>query len=447
VPFDDDAEADHPGFRPPPHPDDRLWRHPSEMNAHPIVPLGAPGAPSVAVRTSDGQARTGRPWGAVVVAGTAGAVLAGAGVLALGIGERVVERPVTERVALNPMASALGSPDADTLDGVRQRVAPAVVGIVAAGAVPGQGEVTGGEGAVAGQGEVTGSEGAVPGQAEVAGSGVVVRDDGIVVTSAALVATGSVPGVRLPDGTVVAAELVGSDLATGLAVLDLAGGGYTPSVLATVGDLMAGEPSFAVSARLAGGTTTAAGVVGLARRYLGPLGGALDGIEVAGEADPLAIGGPLVDPRGAVVGITTAVEDGDAWYVAPVEVAHKVADGLLTDGVVQHCWLGIEGTDVAAGAAELDTAESPAAGSVTGAGTRVASVVPGSPAALGGLRPGDVVVALDGQTIARMPDLIVALRARSPGDRVDVTVTRDDGSRATLVLTLAEAPAPAPAQP
>jgi S1-C subfamily serine protease len=434
VPFDDDAEADHPGFRPPPHPDDRLWRHPSEMNAHPIVPLGAPGAPSVAVRTSGEHARTGRPWGAVVVAGTAGAVLAGAGVLALGIGERVVERPVTERVALNPVASALGSPDADTLDGVRQRVAPAVVGIVAAGAVPGQGEVTG-------------SEGAAPGRVAVAGSGVVVRDDGIVVTSAALVASGSVPGVRLPDGTVVAAELVGSDLATGLAVLDLAGGGYTPSVLATVGDLMAGEPSFAVSARLAGGTTTAAGVVGLARRYLGPLGGALDGIEVAGEADPLAIGGPLVDPRGAVVGITTAVEDGDAWYVAPVEVAHKVADGLLTDGVVQHCWLGIEGTDVAAGAAELDTAESPAASSVTGAGTRVASVVPGSPAALGGLRPGDVVVALDGQTIARMPDLIVALRARSPGDRVDVTVTRDDGSRATLVLTLAEAPTPAPAQP
>ncbi|MGH9258986.1 MAG: hypothetical protein ACRD08_03655, partial [Acidimicrobiales bacterium] len=108
MPFDDDAEADHPGFRPPPHPDDRLWRHPSEMNAHPIVPLGAPGAPPVAVRTSGGQARTGRPWGAVVVAGTAGAVLAGAGVLALGIGERVVERPVTERVALNPVASALG---------------------------------------------------------------------------------------------------------------------------------------------------------------------------------------------------------------------------------------------------------------------------------------------------------------------------------------------------
>jgi S1-C subfamily serine protease len=246
-------------------------------------------------------------------------------------------------------------------------------------------------------------------------------------------------------------------------MLDLAGGRHTPSVLATSADVVAGETSFAVSVAPSGGSTTAAGVVGRAQRYLGPTGSALDGIEVEGEADPLAIGGPVVNSRGAVVGIVTAVEDGGAWYVAPVEVAHRVADGLLTEGVVRHCWLGIEGTDVApggtdgTGGTDPDTAEpgstepgSTEAGTLAtteptdGGGTRVASVVAGSPAARGGLRSGDVVVALDGQTIARMPDLIVALRSRSPGDRINVTVIRDGGSRATLVLTLAEAPTPTP---
>ncbi len=407
MPFDDDAEADNPGYRPPPHPDDRIWRHPSEMSDHPIVPLGAPSPPplvdtsSATHRGSEGR----RPWGAFVVAGAVGAVLAGGGVVALGIGERVVERPVTERVALSPTSSALGAADTDMLDGVRQRVEPAVVSVEA------------------------------PAEA---GSGVVVRDDGIVITSAALVAAAAVPTVRLSDGRNVTAQLVGTDPATGLAVLDLAGSGYTPSVLAGAADMTVGETTFVLNAQAAEGSSSRAGVVGLTYRFVGPSGTALDGVAVDGDAgaDDLTLGGPVVNQRGAVVGIVTTVEDGDAWYVAPVEVAHKVADDLLTDGAVHHCRLGIEGTDVG------DADASAAPPSAEGGGTRVASVEPDSPAALGGVEAGDVIVALDGQAIARMPDLLVALRSRSPGDRVDLTVVRADGSRITLVLTLDEAPTP-----
>ena len=64
----------------------------------------------------------------------------------------------------------------------------------------------------------------------------------------------------------------------------------------------------------------------------------------------------------------------------------------------------------------------------------------GSPARAAGLRAGDVVVAFDHQPIARMPDLLVALRGYSPGDHVDVEVTRDDGSRVTVQVALAEPP-------
>jgi putative serine protease PepD len=413
VPFDEEAEEGQSGFRPPPHPDDRLWRHPSEIRAHPIVQLNAPERARTERRATrperHGTNRPERPrWATVAVAGTAGAVLAVGAVAVLGFGERVIERPVIERVALNPVNTHPGL-EGGTLDGVRQRVAPAVVGIVAAPA-----------------GAPLGTSG------EITGSGVVIRDDGIVVTSTALVPSGDDPvRVRLPDGTEKSGRVVGSDAATGLSIVDLDGRGYTASVLAQDSDLVSGETSYAVSARDAIGTDTTTGVVAVSQRYVGPSGIALDGVEIEGEAPPLGLGSPLVDDRGAVVGITTAVDQGGSWYVSPVEVVHKVADDLLIDGVVHDCWLGIEG---------IDTPAAGVATSTVGGGTQVASVVAGSPAASAGLQAGDVVVRFDDDPIARMPDLLVALRAYSPGDQVDIEVTRADGSRATLHVTLAEHP-------
>lgn len=430
------------------------------MRSHPIAPIGAPpghlpGALSSV--THGGVPTQRRPWAAFVAAGAVGAVLAGGGVIALGVGERVVERPVTERVALTPTASVAGAPGAPAADAVRPPGEPAVVGIVAGDS-----------------GDDT---------RDIAGSGVVVRDDGIVVTSAALV-TGAAAAVRLPDGGVTAAELVGADTTTGLAVLDMDGEGHEPSVLAPAADLTAGTATSALGAVPAGGVTTTAGIVGPARRYIGPGGNALDGIEITGGADPLALGGPVVNERGAVVGIVTAVDDDAAWYVAPVEVARHVTDGLLTDGAVDHGWLGIEGTALdPTGGQHADTDPDPTPDGTEGAdgsgtdpsgpdgsgtditgvqgsstavttaattadaltegtpgGVRVASVVPDSPADLGGLQHGDLIVALDGRPVAALPDLTVALRSRAPDERVDVTVVRGDGSRVTLVITLARAP-------
>lgn len=391
MPFDDDAEADNPGFRKPPHPDDRLWRHPSEMRDHPISPIdgGARGrsAPPLAP-TAGGRGRR-RSWVPIVAAGVAGAVVTGAGIAVFGLRERVVERPVVERVAMGPTADMLGAP-AEREGGDTE---PTVVAVSNAGSH---------------------------------GSGVVVRDDGIVVTSAALVPQEGVPRVLLPDGGRPDVEIVGVDPVTGLAVLDLAGGGYVPSVLAGAADIVPGASVSAIGAAGDGGAAvdSADGEMGSARRFVGPSGAALDGLEVRGDARSRALGGPVVDGRGAVLGVTTAVDDGVAWYAAPVAVVQRVTDGLLDDGVVRHSWLGIEGTDATGGEG----------------GTLVASVVPGSPAADGGLQAGDRVIALDGDEIADMAALLVALRARAPGDRVDVTLVRADGTEATLVVRLQAAP-------
>ena len=349
----------------------------------------------------------------MVVAGSVGAVLAGAGVAVFGVREKVVEKPVVERVAVSPTVSALGAPGADT-ENVRSTATPTVVTVSTSVA---------------------------------SGSGVVVRDDGIVVTSIALVPEGEVPHVRLPDGGEPDVEVVGVDAPTGLAVLDIAGSGYVPSVLADADDVVTGGAAIAMG-RPGDDLTTGDATVGAAERYVGPAGTALDGIEMAGEADAGGLGGPVVDGRGAVLGITTAVDPGVAWYVAPVGVAHRVTRDLLESGVVRHCWLGIEGTDAtstdATSTPSGDEAESTPSGdeAETGTGTLVASVVAGSPAADGGLRVGDRVVRLGDDDIADMAALLVALRTHAPGDRVDVAVVRADGTRVTLVLRLESAPSP-----
>jgi S1-C subfamily serine protease len=372
VPFDDDAEADLFRFRPPPHPDDRLWRHPSELGS------GREEGPG----GRDRQA--GRPWAVAAVAGTAGAVLAGAGVLVFGIGERIIDRPVVERVALDAVSmSPLAADQAG--GGIRQQVAPAVV--------------------------------AVDGR----GSGVVVRDDGIVLTSASVVDGGGPLSVRLPDGSSTEAEVIGSDPSTGIAVLDLDGHGYRTGVLANEAGLVQGQTSFTVSVGAAGGATTVAALVGATKRYHTPAG-TLDAVETTGDAPAHAVGGPLVTARGVVVGIVTGVDDGSASYVVPVEVARKVADDLVAVGKVERCWLGIKGSD----AGDPD---------VTGGGVRVASVEDDSPADRGGMREGDVLVEIDGRMIGHLPDLMITLRSRSPGDEIAATVVRDD-SPMTLTVTL-----------
>jgi putative serine protease PepD len=308
-------------------------------------------------------------------------------VLAFGIGERIIDRPVVERVALDAVATSPRGAD-QPVSGIRQQVAPAVV--------------------------------AVDGR----GSGIVVRDDGIVLTSSSVVDGGGPLSVRLPDGSSTEAEVIGSDPSTGIAVLDLDGHGYHTGLLASEAGLIQGQTSFTVSVGAAGGATTVAALVGASRRYQTPAGTTLDAVvETTGDAPAHAVGGPLVNPRGVVVGIVTGVDDGGgASYVVPVEVARKVADDLVAVGKVERCWLGIDGGD----AREAD---------VTGGGVRIASVQDDSPADRSGLRVGDVLVEIDGHMIGHVPDLMITLRSKSPGDQIAATVVRGD-SPTTLTITL-----------
>jgi putative serine protease PepD len=440
VPFDDDGEEDLREFRPPPDPDDRLWRHPSEIGAHPLVstvapPIGtaagAPGPPGPPA-AAGGPTTRGRPWGLVMAAGLTGAALAGAGVLALGTGGRVVERSGVSQVALNPVASLPGLDGAPRAEGIHDRVAPAVAALTADGV------------------------GATP------GSGVVVREDGIVLTSAGVLgdsARGASVEVRLGDAPPVSGSVVGSDPATGIGLVELAGDGYPTAVLAPARNVGSGDQAFAAGAagrgREAGdGTSVVAAAVGTTARQVPAPIGVLDGAvsaEVTTDAPERLLGGPLLDGRGAVVGVTAAHER-STIFVTPVEVARRVADDLLATGRADRSWLGIEGTDARAAGAPVTTAAVAAATPPAGTGGRapgtaeggalVVTVVPGAPADGAGLRPDDVITAVDDRRVGGMADLVLALRSHRPGDRVELSVTRH-GTTSQLTVPLRAAPRPA----
>jgi S1-C subfamily serine protease len=443
VPFDDDAADDVTGFRPPPHPDDRLWRHPSEVYAtEPVTPSRTHGRLW--------------PWGVAAV-GTAGVMLAGAGTLLLGVQERVTAGDQQQRAAVTPLGSLpLPHLDGRPLSGrssegiteltdiarLADQLAPSLVHIDLGDEVAG-------------------------------GSGVVLSADGLTLTSAALVAGLDQVDVLLDDGRPVTGEVVGTDPLTDIAVIDLPGQ-HSAATMAPPTDVVGGEGILAMGATGSGRPATTVGPLSDRYRRLERSGSpTLEGLlHVDVPAQAVARGGPLVDQNGGVIGITVWTDD-TGTYATPIDVAAKVANDVVDVGRARHGWLGIEGTDVgdaptltagdtggtdSTGGTDATDAPGGAAG-MSGDGAGAGAAVSGDDDGGGGdddgddtargvvvvtvdpagpatdeLHSGDVITRIDDHPVDDMGELTDAIRLRSPGDPVDVTVERDGGRTVEITL-------------
>lgn len=374
-------------------PDDRLWRHPSEIAAH-----GLPGGRSFAGLRGRGRGRAERgravAWESFL-SGATGALLVIGLVVAVG-GFRTREVPVRsiERVAVSEReAVAPNVRIGDEIPGIVDRVSPTLVEVRAER-----------------------PEGVLH------GSGFVFRSDGYVLTSARVVQGATRVFVTLPDASRHLASIIGADPNTAVGVLKVDREGLTGAVLGAATALKPGQTAIA----LARPKWVTVGVVAAVGREVrsndSPL--LVDMIEVAGRFDPRASGGPLLDERGAVVGVTDV--HGDRGYATPIDVARKVADELIHTGRVVYPWLGVEGEDVDMQAA---------AGLGLDGGALVTGVEPESPAYSVGLHPGDVIVALESVPIKTMAALKLELRNRRPGEAVTVEFYRG-GRRMELNVTL-----------
>lgn len=281
-----------------------------------------------------------------------------------------------------------------------------------------------------------------------AGSGVVIDDEGHILTNHHVV-SGAVDGglrVTLADGRVLEASVVGTDPTTDLAVIVLAD---PPSDLepASLGDSDAvevGQPVMAVGNPLGLDSTVTTGIVSALDRPVTTSDGSdltvvTNAIQIDAAINPGNSGGPLFDASGRVIGINSSIASmpsgGGAagsiglGFAIPSNLADRVGAELIADGEASHAYLGVslsDGTGTADG--------------VTRRGAVVEQVSDGTPAAEAGLREGDVVVGVDGDAVSGSESLTAFVRERAVGSEVTLTVVRDSGSL-EVTVTLAERPA------
>ncbi len=377
----DDADDEMRRSGPPLPPEDRLWRHPSE--------LGSP----TALRPPRRRRRVSPA--VVAVSGVLGAATAVALLAITGMLDPEEEEPsVVERVEAATAAD---------LTAAAERAVPSVVQL-----------------------EATGPEGIR------LGSGVAIRDDGHLLTTADLVEGAESVTALLDDGTRITAEAVGTDRSTDLAVvrIDAALPGI---VLGSADDLEEGELILGVSSALgeSGSVTVTQGVVSRLGVRLDDTEGPVlyDLIEASDDLGSLAQGSVILDQTGALVGLVTIRDrtttgDGEAGYsyATPIEFARHVALDLIETGDVAHPWLGIEAGDHEAGDGEPS-------------GAVVETVADGGPAQEAGLASGDVITAIDDEPVADIDDLVVLVRVLEPGQAVRLEYWRD-GSPATCEAVL-----------
>lgn len=269
---------------------------------------------------------------------------------------------------------------------------------------------------------------------EAVGTGVIVSAEGEILTNAHVVGGASEVRIRLAGNTEpIVAELVAADPGNDLALLRVDIDKPLPAVqFAPPDDIRLGDDVVAIgfALDLDGEPTVTRGIISALNRTLAvPEGGALDGlIQTDAAISSGNSGGPLVNARGEVVGINTAVARGgldvaasNVGFAISSEEVLQVLEQLRDGGSRPEGLLGIGVLPRSDG----------------GQGAIVSEVVEGSPAAVAGLELGDVVVEVDESVITGSTGVVAAIRDRSPGDQVDVVVIRD-GELVTLAVTLAE---------
>jgi S1-C subfamily serine protease len=273
------------------------------------------------------------------------------------------------------------------------------------------------------------------------GSGFLITPDGYLVTNSHVVAGARALEVTLADGRIAAAQIVGDDPDSDLAVLKVAAGDLAWSRFGDSSTLRVGQVAIAIGSPLGFQHTVTAGIVSaLGRSMRAQTGRLLDNVlQTDASLNPGNSGGPLVDARGAVIGVNTAViraAQGLCFAIA-ASTAERVAAALIRDGRVRRAYLGMGGQTFALPRRIVRHFELPRE-----SGVRVETVEAGSPAARGGLLRGDVIVAIDGAPVPDMDALQRVLGVAAIARAMVLTVLRRDRTLA-LAVTPAESQPPA----
>jgi putative serine protease PepD len=275
------------------------------------------------------------------------------------------------------------------------------------------------------------------------GSGVVLTDDGYVLTNNHVVTLDSstenaTVQVRTADGKLYDASVVGTDPTSDLAVVKLAdASGLTAATFADSGQVQVGDLAIAIGAPLGLSNTVTDGIISATNRAVSTGSNTeqtvIDALQTDAAINPGNSGGALVDAAGRVIGINTAIatvptevpnqqsQSGNigVGFAIPANTAKRIADQIIKTGSATHALLGVS-------ARTAQNGDSP-----VGTGAEIVQVQGGSAAADAGLQAGDVVTAVGDRVVTTSVELTAAVRSAQPGDQVTLTVRR--GGQSTTV--------------
>jgi serine protease Do len=286
-----------------------------------------------------------------------------------------------------------------------------------------------------------------PGGGVSSGSGFIVSPDGYILTNAHVLDGADRVTVRLLDRREFPAKVVGRDPTTDVAVVKIDATGLTPAPLGNSDAARVGEWVLAVGNPLGEQLTftVTQGIISAKGRSSLALPNVShrsiqDFIQTDAAINPGNSGGPLVNVRGEVIGINSAIASPTGYnagygFAVPIDLARAVMDQLIRTGRVERAALGVTVRDA--------TAEDAAyAGLPAVSGVRVEDYgSEDSPAKRAGIEPGDVIVSVDGRPVTYVAQLQEAIAFRKPGDVVSVGVARKGGQRATVRVSLQRADA------
>lgn len=273
------------------------------------------------------------------------------------------------------------------------------------------------------------------------GSAFFISKDGYLLTNRHVIDDASRITITLNDRRELDATLVGSDERTDIALLKVNGASFPELKIGDSNQLKVGEPVLAIGSPFGFDYSASAGIVSAKSRNMSGET-SVPFIQTDAALNPGNSGGPLFNQRGEVVGVNSRIFSGTGGYMGlsfsiPIDVAMDVVQQLKTNGKVTRSYLGVMLQDIDRNLADAYKLPKPE-------GSLINQVSPKSPAEKAGLKPGDVILKLDGNSISRTSDLIYRLNRIAPNQTIQLEVLRDDKIR-TIAATLSVAPDDTPA--
>lgn len=275
------------------------------------------------------------------------------------------------------------------------------------------------------------------------GTGFVIQSNGYILTNNHVIASAAdkkgVIEITLNSGEKYIAKVIGRDSSYDLAVLKIATTGLTALTLGDSDAVAVGDSVIAIGSPLGLSGTVTLGIISAKNRAVtagetGSDNSFINALQTDAAINPGNSGGPLVNSTGSVIGVNSAIatlgssvnsQSGSIGlgFAIPINQARKTADQLIKNGKATYPVLGISIDMKFAGDGALISKNSRA-------------ILLDGPAAKAGLKAGDIITAFDGRTIASAEELIVSIRAKSVGDKVELTYTRNGVSaKVTVILT------------